>query len=161
MNLNTSSRNFVGALRTTTTNCRVSFIDLKLVFPTNFRVVFLSHANTVISLEPYCGPAVALRRIDFRPFWIISYEFVKIWWRRLSSWERSFVSITDAMFYGGNVVCVPVHFFSLPLIFTVVAISISHFLTAGIKSSCFSSNETRVPCFLFLAHALSLLFTLI
>ena len=43
MNLNTSSRNFVGALRTTTTNCRVSFIDLQSVVPTNFRIVFLSH----------------------------------------------------------------------------------------------------------------------
>ena len=39
-NLNKLSRNFVGAIRTTTTNCRVSFIDLYLVFPTNFRIVF-------------------------------------------------------------------------------------------------------------------------
>ena len=46
--------------------------------------------------------------------------------------------------------------FSLPLIFTVVAISISHFLTAAIKLSCFSSNEIGTPCFLFLALALSL-----
>ena len=36
-------------------------------------------------------------------------------------------------FYGGNVVCVPVHFVSLPLIFTLVAASNSHFLTAAIK----------------------------
>ena len=34
--------------RTTTTNCRVSFIDFYLVFPTNFRIVFLPHTNTVI-----------------------------------------------------------------------------------------------------------------
>ena len=40
------SRNFVGAIRTTTTNCRVSFIDLYLVFPTNFRILFLPHTNT-------------------------------------------------------------------------------------------------------------------
>ena len=33
VNLNKLSRNFVGALRTTTTSCRVSFIDLYLVFP--------------------------------------------------------------------------------------------------------------------------------
>ena len=33
VNLNKLPRNFVGALRTTTTNCRVSFIDLYLVFP--------------------------------------------------------------------------------------------------------------------------------
>ena len=41
----------VWALRTTTTNCRVSFIDLYLVFPTKFRIVFLPHKNTVIWLE--------------------------------------------------------------------------------------------------------------
>ena len=64
--------------------------------------------------------------------------------------------MTNAIFYGGNVVCVPVHFFSLPLIFALVAASISHFLTAAIKLSCFSSNEFGVPCFLFLALALSL-----
>ena len=49
------SWNFVGAIRTTTTNCRVRFIDLYLIFPTNFRIVFLPHTNTVILLEPYCG----------------------------------------------------------------------------------------------------------
>ena len=49
------SRNFVGAIRTTTINCRVSFIDLYLVFPKNFRMVFLPHTSTVILLEPYCG----------------------------------------------------------------------------------------------------------
>ena len=55
VNLNKLSRNFVGALRTTTTNCRVSFIDLYLVFPRNFRIVFLPHINTEILLERYCG----------------------------------------------------------------------------------------------------------
>ena len=55
VNLNKLSRNFAGAIRATTTNCRVSFIDLYLVFPTNFRIVFLPHTNTVILLEPYCG----------------------------------------------------------------------------------------------------------
>ena len=55
VNLNKLSRNFVGAIRTTTTNCRLSFIDLYLVFPTNFRIIFLPHTNTVILLEPYCG----------------------------------------------------------------------------------------------------------
>ena len=34
---------------------RVSFIDLYLVFPRNFRMVFLPHTNTVILLKPYCG----------------------------------------------------------------------------------------------------------
>ena len=32
-------------------------------------------------------------------------------------------------------------FFSLPFIFTLVAANISHFLTAAIKFSCFSSNK--------------------
>ena len=47
-------------------------------------------------------------------------------------------------------------FFSLPLIFTLVAASISHFLTAAIKFSCYSSNEIGLLCFLPLAPALSL-----
>ena len=41
VNLNKLSRKSVGALRITTTDCRVSFIDLYLVFPTKFRIVFL------------------------------------------------------------------------------------------------------------------------
>ena len=49
------SRNFVAAIGTTTINCRVSFIDLYLVFPRNFRMLFLPHTNTVILLERYCG----------------------------------------------------------------------------------------------------------
>ena len=55
VNLNKLSRNFVGALRTTTTNFGVSFIDLYLLFPRNFKMIFLPHTNTVILLEPYCG----------------------------------------------------------------------------------------------------------
>ena len=55
VNLNKLSRNFAGALRTTTTNCRVSFIDFYSVFSRNFRIEFLPHTNTVILLEPYCG----------------------------------------------------------------------------------------------------------
>ena len=47
------SRNFIGAIRTTTINCRVSFIDLYSVFPRNFRMVF--YTNTVILLKPYGG----------------------------------------------------------------------------------------------------------
>ena len=41
--------------RTTTTNCRISFIDLYLVFPTNFRIVFLPHITTLILLEQSLG----------------------------------------------------------------------------------------------------------
>ena len=57
-------------------------------------------------------------------------------------------------------VCGPVHFFfSLPLTFTLVGASISHFLTPAIKFSCFSSNEIWLLCFLSLTLALSLLST--
>ena len=52
VSLNKLSRNFVGALRTTTTNWRVSFIYLYLVFPRNFKIVFLPHTNTLNLLEP-------------------------------------------------------------------------------------------------------------
>ena len=55
-------------------------------------------------------------------------------------------------------VWVPVHFvFSLPLIFIMVAGSISHFLTAAMQFPCFSSNENGLRCYLFHALALSLL----
>ena len=50
-------------------------------------------------------------------------------------------------FYGGNVVCAPVHFFLLLLIFALMASGISHFLTAAIKFSCYSSNEIGLLCF--------------
>ena len=82
VNLNKLSRNFVGALRTTTTNCRVSFIDLYLVFPINFRIVFLPHTNTVILLERYCGtitepglPVVGLSRLCSATFGVWSKFF--------------------------------------------------------------------------------------
>ena len=47
--------NFVGAIRTATIDCRVSFVDLYVVFPINFGIVILPHTNTVILLELYCG----------------------------------------------------------------------------------------------------------
>ena len=50
--------------------------------------------------------------------------------------------------------------FSLPLFFTLVAASISHFPTAAMKFSCYSSNGIGLVCFfLYLALALSLLST--
>ena len=46
-------------------------------------------------------------------------------------------------------------FFSLPLIFILLATSISHFFTAGVKfSCCCSSNEICPLCFLSLALTL-------
>ena len=39
-------------------------------------------------------------------------------------------------------------FFSLPLIFTFVAASISHILIAAMKFSCFTSNKIDLFCFL-------------
>ena len=62
-------------------------------------------------------------------------------------------------FYGGIVVCAYQRFFSLPLIFSSLAASISYFLTAAMKFSCFSSHEIRVLYFQSLALALSLLST--
>ena len=44
--------------------------------------------------------------------------------------------------------------FSLPLIFTLVAASIFHFLTTAIKFSCFSSNEIGL-CLLFISRSSS------
>lgn len=62
-----------------------------------------------------------------------------------------------------NGVPVPVHFsLSLLLIFTLVAASISQFLTITTKFSCFSSNKIVLKLFfLFLVLALSLFSTLI
>ena len=71
VSLNKLSRNFVGALRTTTTNCRVSFIDLYLLFSRNFKIAFSPHTNTVILLERYCStitepglPVIGLSRLS-------------------------------------------------------------------------------------------------
>ena len=55
LNFNKLSRNFVEAIRTTTSNCRVNFINLYSAFAINFSIVFLPHTNTVILLEPYSG----------------------------------------------------------------------------------------------------------
>ena len=59
------------------------------------------------------------------------------------------VKLPSYMFYqGGNLLCVlPCLYFSLPLIFTLVATSISHFLTAAINFSPFSSNKIHFRCF--------------
>ena len=51
-----------------------SFIDLHLVFPTNFRIVFLPLTNTVNLLEPYCGTITepglpVLYPVTFRALW--------------------------------------------------------------------------------------------
>ena len=54
VNVSKLSWNFVWGLRTaTTTNCRVGFTDFYSVFLTNFKIVFWSHTNTIIVLEPY------------------------------------------------------------------------------------------------------------
>ena len=65
----------------------------------------------------------------------------------------NFQKLPSCAFYGENVVRVLVHlFFSLLLILTLVAASISHFLTAAIKFSCYSSNKKCLVCFLSLAR---------
>ena len=49
--------------------------------------------------------------------------------------------------------------FSLSLSFTLLAARISHFRTAAMKFSCFSSNKIRLLCFQALSLALPLLST--
>ena len=68
----------------------------------------------------------------------------------------NFQRLPSYTFYGGNVVRVLVFFFtaSLLLIFTLVAASISHLLTAATKLSCCFSNKNCLLCFLSLALAL-------
>ena len=55
--------------------------------------------------------------------------------------------------------CVHVRFYFFTAAHFHLAASISHFSTAAMKFSCFSSNEIPLLCFQFLALALSLLFT--
>ena len=49
------SRNFVWALKTTTTNCRLSFIDFYSVFPTNVTVFVWGKNTILILLDSHCG----------------------------------------------------------------------------------------------------------
>ena len=74
-----SQSQFPRALRTTTTNNRVSFIDLYSVFFRNFRIVVFPYTNAVILLEPYCGttpepglPVVGLFRLCSATFGVWS-----------------------------------------------------------------------------------------
>ena len=81
--MNKLSRNFVGALRTTPTNCRVSFIDLYSVFPRNFRIVFSPHTHTVVLLERYT--AVLSQSLGY--LWqTLSALYPKV---RLSPWRQA------------------------------------------------------------------------
>lgn len=50
---------------------RVSFVDFYFAFPTNFRVVFLPHTNTVILLEKYCC-GTWLKSFYIKSFYIIT-----------------------------------------------------------------------------------------
>ena len=60
-------------------------------------------------------------------FWYISLLLLCA----ITTWN--FQKLPSYTFYGGTVVCVPVPFFSLPLTFTLVAASTSHFLTTAIN----------------------------
>ena len=71
-----------------------------------------------------------------------------------------FAIVSTTIHVMQEMLCVPTHFFWLPHIFTFVAPSISHFLTAAVKFWCFSSNEIGLRCWVFLALALSWLSTL-
>ena len=73
---------------------------------------------------------------------------------------KSFVSSRNCCVYSPKfllLVFCSLLIFSLPLIFTLLAASIPHFLTAAMTFSCFSCNEIRLLCLQSLALTLSLL----
>ena len=61
----------------------------------------------------------------------------------------NFQKLLSYMFYGGNVICVIVHFFFTAAHFhlALVAASISHFLTTSKKFSCCFPNKKMTPLF--------------
>ena len=73
--------------------------------------------------------------------------------------------LSDVLIKHDIVSCVHVsfYFFSAAHFYlagrSLLAASISHFLSAAMKFSCFSSNEIRLLCFQLIALALSLLST--
>ena len=73
----------------------------------------------------------------------------------------NFQKLLSYTFYGGNVVRVLVHFFFTAAHFhlALVAASISHFVTAATKFSCFSSNKKMSP-FISRSRSLSPFFLL-
>ena len=82
--------------------------------------------------------------ISKKQFYKCSTLFCTFFRRCFARLQRETSSYT---FHGGNVVCAPVNFFFTAAHFTLVAASInSHFLTAAIKFSCFSSNEIGLRC---------------
>ena len=50
--------------------------------------------------RPHLLGRAPLRRNDFWPFWIISFEFVKVFWACFSSWERFIGFLADASLRG-------------------------------------------------------------
>ena len=59
----------------------------------------------------------------------------------------TFQKLPSYTFHGGNVVCGPVHSFFAAADFYLGGASISHFLTAAVKFSFYSSNEIGPLCF--------------
>ena len=87
-----------------------------------------SLSNTTFSLKFELN-AQPLRRDDFWPFWITSFEFVKVCWIRFSSWESVI---------GFYTWCYP------------ISTTLACFFTVGVrvplKKSCWKgSREFRVP----------------
>ena len=74
-------------------------------------------------------------------FWNISLPL----FCKTTTWN--FQKLPSYTFYGGNVVCGPVHFFSLPLFFSLVAAIISLFLIAAIK--CHVILQTKLVSLVF------------
>ena len=90
-------------------------------------MVFLPHTNTVILQEPYRGTITELGNL-----WLIIIFMEEL----LYVLTRYFVSCVHVRFY-----------FSLPLIFTLLAANISHFLSAALNFRVFL--PTKFVSFVF------------
>ena len=92
---------------------------------------------------------------NLAPFFLHFFVIVVTTWNFLATrfMEKMLYVVTKN--FVCIVACAPVRFyFTLPLIFTSLATIISHFLTAGTKFSCCSSNKIRFLCF-FISRSFS------
>ena len=125
------------------TNCKRSTLFFVISKKTNL----LMQHTFYLSLPLFCTTTMLSCSTKMSNFLVTTYFYGFV--EELSCvLTRYFVSCVHVRFY-----------FSLPLIFTLLAASISHFLTAAMNFSCFSSNEIHFLCFQSLALALSLLST--
>ena len=121
---------------------------------------------------PRISPAIMLQSLSSQGrqgIWISSiskkitlhrqHSLLSIFFAIVLTTMWNFQKLPGYTFYGELMLYVFLltFFFHCLLIFTLVAASISHFLTAAIKFSCFSSNKIGLLCFLSLSLALPLL----